>query len=221
MDCKICIDGKKLAVGFGKKLGDEDLAGHEERPTLMERQVLHNSELDILQHATDMLTEQEFEKTLMELGHDQKTDLKCTFLEIIKVITDRTKGIRETAVKTSNALVSILKKVQGNWMTSEFKGAISFLNTKLIKADSCTTRTPIYHCSDMCHTIYNLQCIGSYAHPTVRYAHPSRTLRTSSRILNRSYLHLLASLSMQIKGFIHAGKHYKQCPCGTQYPFNI
>ena len=146
IDCKICIDGKKLAVGFGKKLGDEDMAGHEEPPTLLERQAHHKSELDILQHATDILTETEFEKTLMELGPDQKTDMKCTFLEIIKVITNRSQGIRETAVRTRNALVSILKKVEGNWMNSDFKGAISYLNTKLIKADSCTTS--LMQCTD-------------------------------------------------------------------------
>ena len=34
---KISIDGKKISGGFGKSLGDVDLVGHEEKPTLQER----------------------------------------------------------------------------------------------------------------------------------------------------------------------------------------
>lgn len=33
-DGQLKLDGKKIAYGFGKNLGDEDLDGHEEPPTL-------------------------------------------------------------------------------------------------------------------------------------------------------------------------------------------
>ena len=33
-DIKLAFDGKKLSYGIGKKLGEEDLCGHEASPTL-------------------------------------------------------------------------------------------------------------------------------------------------------------------------------------------
>ena len=41
---KICLDGKKITAGFGKKLGKVDLFGHESSPTLMEKQERLNVE---------------------------------------------------------------------------------------------------------------------------------------------------------------------------------
>ena len=37
-DVKLVLDGKEVAVGFGKVLGEEDLGGFEEKPTLVQRQ---------------------------------------------------------------------------------------------------------------------------------------------------------------------------------------
>ena len=37
-DCTLAIDRKKIAFGYGKKLGEEDLCGFEDEPTLSERQ---------------------------------------------------------------------------------------------------------------------------------------------------------------------------------------
>ena len=34
---KICIDGKKLSIGIGEQLGEEDLNNHESKPTLQDR----------------------------------------------------------------------------------------------------------------------------------------------------------------------------------------
>ena len=31
---ELCLDGKRLTVGFGSKLGDVDLYGHEAKPTM-------------------------------------------------------------------------------------------------------------------------------------------------------------------------------------------
>ena len=37
-EVKLAFDGKKIANGFGNKLGEEDLGGHEEKHTLRERE---------------------------------------------------------------------------------------------------------------------------------------------------------------------------------------
>ena len=33
---ELCLDGKRLTLGFGSKLGDAELYGHEAKPTLAE-----------------------------------------------------------------------------------------------------------------------------------------------------------------------------------------
>lgn len=47
-DCKLSIDGKKIAYGFGKHLGDEDLCGHEDSPTLKERKDIFEAEMKVI-----------------------------------------------------------------------------------------------------------------------------------------------------------------------------
>jgi hypothetical protein len=43
---KMSIDGKKIRTGFGKRLGDENLAGHEIKPTLEERKERYSREIN-------------------------------------------------------------------------------------------------------------------------------------------------------------------------------
>ena len=35
---KLCIDGKKITAGFGKRLVEKDLFGHESSPTLLDKE---------------------------------------------------------------------------------------------------------------------------------------------------------------------------------------
>lgn len=48
VDCKISLDGKKIAYGFGNKIGDENICGHEEPPTLPERQKKYENEQGLI-----------------------------------------------------------------------------------------------------------------------------------------------------------------------------
>ena len=50
-DVKISIDGKKLASGFGKRLGEEDLCGFETKPTLSDRRLRFEEEKSKLEAA--------------------------------------------------------------------------------------------------------------------------------------------------------------------------
>ena len=47
VDVKLSFDGGKLATGYGKKLGEEDLGGYEEPSTLQERKLRLDEELQI------------------------------------------------------------------------------------------------------------------------------------------------------------------------------
>lgn len=46
--CTISLDGKKIAQGFGKKLGDINIYGHENPPTLPERQQNHENKQGLI-----------------------------------------------------------------------------------------------------------------------------------------------------------------------------
>ena len=60
---KICLDGKKLTIGFGNKLGEVDLYGHETTPTLTERTIILHEEEQMVKNAQELLNKTE------ELGH--------------------------------------------------------------------------------------------------------------------------------------------------------
>lgn len=59
--CKVSIDGKKLAYGFGKHLGDENLCGHEDAPTLKDRQERFEHELTVIRELSLKLAQMTLE----------------------------------------------------------------------------------------------------------------------------------------------------------------
>ena len=59
ISCKICIDGNKISSGFGKKLGDVNLFGYEENPTLETSQKKLTEKLDLINVITNILSKHE------------------------------------------------------------------------------------------------------------------------------------------------------------------
>ena len=87
-DCKLSMDGKKLAYGFGKKLGEEDLGGYEEGPTLAERR----GELEEHMLATDQAIEtiKEVKSAGLEsLTTDLKMEVREKLKSVISVLSNR------------------------------------------------------------------------------------------------------------------------------------
>ena len=58
-DIKLAIDGKKLAPGIGHHVGEEDLCGHEETPTL--------GKYKFISHATHTFYQQVFSTSKHQL----------------------------------------------------------------------------------------------------------------------------------------------------------
>ena len=65
---KICLDGNKLTIWFGNKLGEVDLYGHETAPTLTERTQILREEEQMVKNAQELLNKAE------ELDHTLSTE---------------------------------------------------------------------------------------------------------------------------------------------------
>jgi len=85
---KINIDGKKIATGFGKTLGDVDLFGHEQSPTLEERKMCLASEEQCLDDIDDFLKEIElYKENIDQLNTDQKCKLHPKLVDSISSLS--------------------------------------------------------------------------------------------------------------------------------------
>ena len=143
---KMCVDGKKINAGTrGQKLGDINLWGFEDHPTLLERETrLQNdiekvtdlySDINLLEmKAIDYLSEAS--EPSKEIIHSK---LKCS----MSVIHDRIQDIRITEVGKTIGLDKLLNQVSSenqassDWRSSKFAYAISSVKTKIYEIDSC------------------------------------------------------------------------------------
>jgi hypothetical protein len=145
-DCKLSIDGKKLSYGYGKHLGDEDLDGHEEAPTLAERQNTFREEASVFGQIEDMLSGNDFQTSITSINRNKSETLKQNILTAITIVSKSIRDLRTFVVKKKRALQLLLQKVEGDWKSSVFAGSISFLQTKLIQSKACTNS--LLECND-------------------------------------------------------------------------
>jgi hypothetical protein len=144
-DVKLSIDGKKLAIGLGK-MGDEDLCGHEQEPTLLERKEKHESDINTVRSA----------KSLIELLNLDKSSCtnpdivltKKALLITISNLSNRIKELREQIVKRETSVRNLTKQIEGDWRSCKVAPAISFNKTKILQCHSCIR--------DLLHSIDNL-----------------------------------------------------------------
>ena len=143
---KMCVDGEKINAGTrGQKLGDINLWGFEDRPTLLEREIrLQNdiekitdlySDINLLEmKALDYLSEAS--EPSKEIIHSK---LKCS----TSVIHDRIQDFRITEVGKTIGLDKLLNQVSSenqassDWRSSKFAYAISSVKIKIYEIDSC------------------------------------------------------------------------------------
>ena len=164
-DCKLSLDGKKLAYGFGKVLGDEDLDGNEEKPTLLERQTAFNNEQKDIQSVGDYVSHQLLaEETLQTLVESEREVLKSKLLSSIGILSRHVKDLREMSQKKTRALSFLKDKVVGNWRESKFATSISFLQTKIVKTKACIHS--LLECIDDCG--YYVSYLNGTSHHYVR-----------------------------------------------------
>ena len=138
-DCKLSLDGKKIAYGFGQNLGEEDLSGHEARPTLQERKNRLNEELNILDAAQARVSECD-QEDLGDIPVTIKQELVCTIKDIMQMLSVRISELRLQCVKKKRAVQNLMGKINGPWRESSLAQAISYLQTQVIQCDACINR---------------------------------------------------------------------------------
>ena len=130
--------GKKIAYGFGKQLGDEDLCGHEDPPTLQDCQKRIKAEENLLEEMCNRIAELAIEdKELDDMVEEDLNKLKEKMMEAVDILSERVKELKTVIMKKKYALSLVMKKVEGEWKKSPNAAHISFLQTKIIQCQSC------------------------------------------------------------------------------------
>ena len=112
-------------------MGDEDLAGHETPPTLLERQARLKKEIGQIKSLEDI-----FRSGNCDISDHNSLEkyLQGETLSLIKVLSNRLRELRQMDVKTHQAVDMLMKKVDNtDWMKSKVANAISFFKGKSIK----------------------------------------------------------------------------------------
>ena len=102
---ELCLDGKRLTVGFGSKLGDEDLYGHEAKPTLAEKKSRLIIELQVITCTKGLLeqTEHTGKESIQDMACVDRTMLHQKLVSIIQILSTHLKELRQ------NAQISVAK----------------------------------------------------------------------------------------------------------------
>ena len=128
-DCKLCIDGKKLAYGVGNA-GEEDLCGFETSPTLKEREKRHSEEITNLKGCKDMLNAVDETCLNHNLQAESQHNLKAALLVAINHMSSRIRELRLLIVKRELTVEKYMNQVEGDWQKSDKSSAISYWLSK-------------------------------------------------------------------------------------------
>ena len=124
---------KKITPGFGKNLGEVDLFGHESVPTLVQKMDRREEELLLIEE-----TKIRIEKYI-DMGIEQvcgmlkesKLELKTCICDILSVLTNRIKEIRNAKVSRTITLDKLLGMSGEPWQKSKYAIAISSIKTRI------------------------------------------------------------------------------------------
>ena len=139
VECKISIDGKKLAYGFGRHLGDEDLGGFESSPTLNDRKIRSASELETTKELIDKLHKMD-KCDFSQIDHECQVRLVNDLKEMIHILSSRIRDLRVSVQKKTNYLNHLMPKVAGPWSECKFAPAISYIKTQILKSNACINK---------------------------------------------------------------------------------
>ena len=92
---KICMDGKKISCGFGKRLGEVDLFGHETQPKKSDKEKRFNTELATLEKGKQLVTkiEEKGHLSLEDAIDDDRENLAVICKDTITILTIRVKEL--------------------------------------------------------------------------------------------------------------------------------
>ena len=102
MRYELCLDGKRLTVVFGNKLGDVDLCGHEAKPTLAEKKSRLEIELQVITCTKGLLpwlqqAEQTAKESTQGMACVDRTMIHQKLVSMIKILSTRMKELRQNA----------------------------------------------------------------------------------------------------------------------------
>lgn len=135
-DVKLSIDGKRLAIGFGR-IGDEDMMGHEASPTLNEKKQRLKDELNLVQSVISSLPDDDLHN--QQSFNMQEKDKKNALLITISNMSSRIKELRNLILSRKLYLESLFSLVEGDWKTSRFAPSISYWQTKILQSENIFT----------------------------------------------------------------------------------
>lgn len=135
----LCVDGKKIAAGFGKHLGDVDLFGHESDTTLAakkERLEIETCSIDQTKYYLSGWIERDI-TDLSEVTTSNKELLHKSLLDILSINTERLKELRNIQVRRQISLEKLIKLAAEPWQTSKYSFAISSIKTHMYDIRKC------------------------------------------------------------------------------------
>ena len=131
---KIGVDGKKIAQGKGKEMGDIDCWGFEPTPTFQERKVRYEQETKSVLELLDQLKEVEGD----EVSGEKVVLIKEKLREFLVLIGRRIRNLREVVLKLSQGLERFMKMGEsenGDWKKSRYAALIRTLKVNKFDAN--------------------------------------------------------------------------------------
>ena len=134
---KICVDGKKINPS---SKGEVDLWGYESLPTFQQRKLKLENERDKIKQCLTKV-----KKKILSFGNVNLSDIQTEELlvmieesrEMITMLSNRIRDLREIKVSKETALQNIQSKVEGDWRSSKFAMVISSIRTSVYQIDNC------------------------------------------------------------------------------------
>ena len=141
---KVCVDGKKINAGVrGQALGDINLWGFEDPPTLGDRTERLNQELTVVESLKKEieLLELKSEECFSDIEGTRRKRLLDMMHQCIHILSERIQDLRVGRVGQGIALEKLMGQVTGDWRMSKYGFAISGIRTKMFEIDSCLSIT--------------------------------------------------------------------------------
>ena len=152
--CKLSIDGRKIAPGFGKSLGEVDLFGNEDPPTLEEKRARLQEEFqstEVLEKKLACLDQKGYDTTADCLDCD-KDFIREHSITTLCNISKRIRELRNAKIKKQLAL-SKYKHIAASCNEQKYVYVISSLRTALFRINQCI--------NDALRVIDMLRCLSS------------------------------------------------------------
>ena len=141
---KMCVDGKKLNAGLvGQKLGDVNLWGFEQSPSLTEKETRYHEEIAIFDKLKNSLDKIEMKdiKILQQISETENAVVYEEIKDCLHILYGRMNDMRINEVGRQIALEKLMKQVTGDWRTSKLVFAISGVRTYIYDVNSCLLDT--------------------------------------------------------------------------------